>query len=88
MKKLKLSELNFGHAEVLTTEQLKKISGGLLSGMCYAVIGNEGDGHVSCWYSTEDNSGSLCDRVYPSDPDCTVEKNQGTGQCDPGCHMN
>lgn len=62
MRKLKLSELNLGSAEVLTREQLKKVLGGVASGggqtwNCDCVGGGSqscqvtGDSENSFWFS-------------------------------------
>lgn len=85
MKKLKLGELHFDSNEVLTKEQMKKVLGGVASGLCYSVQGNPGNS--SCWYATSGNSDTLCSRVYP-DESCISTLANGDGSCGSGCHMN
>ena len=57
MKKLKLSELNLGNAEVLSREELKKVLGGMGSG------GGSGDGRVwqCCWKDYPEDCSSCGD---------------------------
>jgi len=63
MKKLKLSELNLGNAEILTRGQLKKVLGGLGSGggegdaNCYIC---DGDSDASYGYGTCARDGNTC----------------------------
>jgi len=64
MKKLKLSELNLGKAEVLTREELKKVLGGLGSG------GSGGSVDVACCKHDNPDDCGICmpDSMMPPCP--------------------
>jgi len=73
MKKLKLSELNLGDAEVLSRKELKKVLGGINSGSGGG-SGTGGSGMGSCTETcaTGSNGSQSCTSIKG---DCSHEEN-------------